>query len=247
MASPLPDDLQLESSSDGDSIEISGRADVETIRRLLNDVVYTNTGTHTPPNEKREVLFRVENTDTKKYLEKTSVVAISRTKSEMTLSGKCGGEKSFEDFSKQGIRLCDGIQVSMSGCTDEIESAIVEVEPEMLKAEKIFVNPSSLKRYELNMLKLRNGFMLTGSTDHSVYTKVLQMIKYVYSGKVKDTFTRTIKVRLFAWRGNDSQNKELMRRSNCSAPIPPRTPGDITFLRLPRSPYHFIFALPRPI
>ena len=38
-----------------------------------------------------------------------------------------------------------------------------------------------------------------------------------------------------------------MRQSNCSAPIPPGHPGDITFFWFPRSPHHYIFALPRPI
>ena len=41
---------------------------------------------------------------------------------------------------------------------------------------------------------------------------------------------------------------EIMRRSNCSAPIPPRAPpGTSLFLLLPRGSYHLNFYLPCPI
>ena len=62
---------------------------------------------------------------------------------------------------------------------------------------------------------------------------------------------------LFKWRerwyrydiiGNIFCSVEIMRRSNCSAPIPPPAPPmKSLFWGFPRSPYHFIFPLPRPI
>ena len=195
-ADTLPDDItETENNSDTD-VTIKGDINKEDFVHILNSIVYTNKD-KMADTTKRTITFDIEDQFSRTKIVDYLNLNVFKQRSNLTISGDCSGDRDAPLYFKQGIRLCDTLQINIGSCIQTVDTMVVNISPNPVQGEKIYIAAPYLKRHHLSLVTTATGFIVYGIATVSQYTEVMYHIKYVFSALPIKDITRKITVSLF--------------------------------------------------
>ena len=195
-ADTLPDDItETENNSDTD-VTIKGDINKEDFVHILNSIVYTNKD-KMADTTKRTITFDIEDQFSRTKIVDYLNLNVFKQRSNLTISGDCSGDRDAPLYFKQGIRLCDTLQINIGSCMQTVDTMVVNISPNPVQGEKIYIAAPYLKRHHLSLVTTATGFIVYGIATVSQYTEVMYHIKYVFSALPIKDITRKITVSLF--------------------------------------------------
>ena len=195
-ADTLPDDItETENNSDTD-VTIKGDINKEDFVHILNSIVYTNKD-KMADTTKRTITFDIEDQFSRTKIVDYLNLNMFKQRSNLTISGDCSGDRDAPLYFKQGIRLCDTLEINIGSCIQTVDTMVVNISPNPVQGEKIYIAAPYLKRHHLSLVTTATGFIVYGIATVSQYTEVMYHIKYVFSALPIKDITRKITVSLF--------------------------------------------------
>lgn len=195
-ADTLPDDItETENNSDTD-VTIKGDINKEDFVHILNSIVYTNKD-KMADTTKRTITFDIEDQFSRTKIVDYLNLNVFKQRSNLTISGDCSGDRDAPLYFKQGIRLCDTLQINIGSCIQTVDTMVVNISPNPVQGGKIYIAAPYLKRHHLSLVTTATGFIVYGIATVSQYTEVMYHIKYVFSALPIKDITRKITVSLF--------------------------------------------------
>ena len=196
-ADTLPDDITETENNSGTNVTIKGDINKEDFVHVLNSIVYTNKD-EMAETTKRTITFDIEDQFSRTKIVDDLNLNMFKQRSNLSISGDCSGDRDAPLYFKQGIRLCDNLQVSIESCVQAIDAMVVNISPNPVQ-EKIYIAPPYLKRHHLSLVTTATGFIVYGIATVSQYTEVMYHIKYAFSTLLMKDITRKITVILFSF------------------------------------------------
>ena len=197
-ADTLPDGITETENISGTNVTIKGDINKEDFVDVLNSIVYTNKD-EMADTTKRTITFDIEDQFSRTKIVDDLNLNMFKQRSNFSISGDCSGDRDAPLYFKQGIRLCDNLQVSIESCVQAIDAMVVNISPNPVQGEKIYIAPPYLKRHHLSLVTTATGFIVYGIATVSQYTEVMYHIKYAFSTLLMKDITRKITVILFSF------------------------------------------------